>query len=134
MGKIHWIPVDVLKPERIEESDKIPTSDDMRIFVDGWLEFVNVLYEGKFPTVMVVNEEGRLNDLPVNERATEIYWAASAARGVNLANKEEREADSRAFWKARGVDPDQVTTMDPKPDEPPYIHGPAILLEDIEVK
>jgi hypothetical protein len=128
------MPADIQEPERIEDSDKMPRTEEMRAYVDGLLEFVNCLYEGHFPTVMVVNDEGRLNDLPVNKRATEIYWAASATRGVDLSDKEQREADAKTFWEARGVDPEQVINIDPKPDDPPYIHGPAIVLEGIKVE
>lgn len=131
MGKIHWIPTE--GPERIEESDTAPSNEEMKAFVGGWTEHVNVLYEGVFPTSMFVKDDGRVLNLPVNRVATEIYWAASKARGVDLANKEERDADAKAFWESRGIDPDQVHNIDPRPDDPPFIHGPAVLLEGIKL-
>jgi len=134
MGKIHWIPVDPTEPERIEESNKEPDHKEIQAYLGGWSEHVKVLYKGQFPTSMFVKDDGRLMNLPVNKRATDIYWAASAARGVNLANKAEREADSEAFWRSRGVDPTTVITLDPQPDDPPFIHGPAVLLEGIRVR
>ncbi len=134
MGKIHWIPIDPTEPERIEESDKEPDHREIQEFLGGWSEHVKVLYDGHFPTSMFVNDEGRLNDLPVNERATKIYWAASEARGVDMMDAESRQADSDAFWISRGVDPADVIFSDPKPGEPPYIHGPAVLLEGIVLK
>ena len=133
MSKIHWIPVDPTEPIRVEESTTMPSRDDMMEFVGGWLEYVNVLYEGHFPTSMIVNEEGRLRGLEPNNRATEIYWAASKARGVDLGDAAQRRADWDAYARSLGVDPDAVVSLDPQPDLPPYIHGPAIVLQGIVV-
>lgn len=128
MGLIHWMPVE--GPEVTEDASEQPEYERLREYVGGWIEYVSVLYKGK-RTTMVVNEEGRLNDLPINERATEIYYAAAASQGVDLADKDQREAHSDALWRDRGVDPSQVLHLDPQPDKPPAIHGPAIVLEDI---
>lgn len=60
-----------------------PTYDQIRaltkLHIDGWLEHVTVLYEGQRRD-MLVDEEGLLKHLPVNEVATKIYWTASGAR------------------------------------------------------
>jgi hypothetical protein len=47
------------------------------------IERVNVLYEGK-PAELLVDEEGLLYRRPVNPKATDIYRAASRARGYAL--------------------------------------------------
>ena len=125
-GYIHWLAVG--KPERIEEATKEPALEAMQDFVGGFTEHVNVLYKGK-QTSMFVHDEGATLGFPVNEEATKIYWAMSAARGVDLADKEQREADQKAFWARFG----NVKHIDlnPTPDQPPMIHGNAIVLEGI---
>ena len=65
----------------IEEAEELPAFEDMQKFVEGWVERVKVLYEGK-PTNMVVNEEGLLKGMELNSKATEIYHAATLARGL----------------------------------------------------
>ncbi len=44
------------------------------------LEHVAVLHQGKRCS-MFVDEDGVANGLPINQRATSVYWAASTARG-----------------------------------------------------
>lgn len=54
----------------IEPKDKDSfTLDEMQGYVNGWIEVV-YLASGD---VMVVNEEGKLNGLPINEIATAVY-------------------------------------------------------------
>ena len=49
------------------------TLDELKSFVGGWIEIVNVS-----PTqVLVVNEEGKLMNLPYNAIATEVYRMAT---------------------------------------------------------
>ena len=61
---------------------KKPTYDDIKALtrqhIDGWLEHVTVLFEGK-RCDMLVDEEGLLKHLPLNEAATRIYWTMSGA-------------------------------------------------------
>lgn len=57
----------------------LPPVKTMKAIVGGYIELVLVLRadltDRNEYTMMVVNEEGLLNDLPHNERATEIYLA-----------------------------------------------------------
>lgn len=80
----------IIPPEgeiRHEDLVAAPTLNWMRDRIGGgYVEYVSVLYQGR-PTTMLVDEEGATNfrpgyPLPVNERATEIYWEASRRRGV----------------------------------------------------
>ena len=95
------------------EADRVPNREDLKRLVGGDIEYVSVLYKGK-PTKMVVNESGAVQDppLPVNEKATEIYHAASLAR-------KERGEDIRVLGPQRTW---------------PKIHGVAVVLEDIHVE
>lgn len=43
--------------------------DELQKIVGGYIEIVSLLDN----EIMVVNEEGKLTDLPINENATEIY-------------------------------------------------------------
>jgi len=72
-------------------------------FVDGDIEYVAVLFNGK-PATMIVNEMGAVSNPPLapNARATAIYWAATI-QGVT------------------GVPFNAL--------EDPLIYGPAVLLE-----
>ena len=57
--------VEILKP------DKKPTLEQMQKWVGGYIETLDVRYEGKAGT-MVVNEEGRIYNLSPNLVASEI--------------------------------------------------------------
>lgn len=101
-GMVHWI--DTEGGERSERSDTPPTREALRLFVQGEIEHVWVLYKGR-RTCMIVNETGRLRSgergpLPVNLAASKIYAAAS-------------HHDSRSIV--------------------PEIHGNAVVLENIHV-
>lgn len=45
--------------------------DELRTAVGGWIEIVYLQDEDKH--LMVVNEEGKLNNLPYNAKATHLY-------------------------------------------------------------
>ena len=126
MGTLHYIYHD--KPEMVMPATKAPNLATMQEFVGGDIEHVTVLYNGK-RTSMFVNDMGAMNGLPVNEAATKVYWAASAARGIDLGNKEQREKASDDFWARFGNIP--RIDLNPHPDQPPFIHGNAIILEGI---
>jgi len=81
-GKIQWIDSNPLIPIRVEESDKEPEWADMQKYVDGYLEHVSVLVDGK-RAHMYVNEEGLIHGLPSNPRATAHYFRASRERGID---------------------------------------------------
>lgn len=126
---VHWI--DPEKDEIIEEATMPPVWDAMVEFLGGQPESVTVLYKGR-RTLMFVHEMGRVIGLERNPAATEIYFAASRARGADpMAEFEKRgttdmrreDVDDGPFKGA------EIINMDPTPNEPPGIHGPAILLE-----
>ena len=76
---------------------KMPTLEVMQSTVGGDVEYVAVLYKNK-RTYMVVNEMGAMAvhgrpPLPVNKAATEIYHAASRARGLDWAGPPEIHGD-----------------------------------------
>ncbi len=56
----------VLTPE------KKPTLEQMQVWVDGYIEVVHVLYNGR-RCAMGVNEEGKLRNLPANTKASQIF-------------------------------------------------------------
>ncbi len=130
MGTIHWIDTDGTTRE--ETAHSMPNWELMQKFVEGYIEIVNVYHNGAMHQ-MLVNDEGRMRDMPMNKVATEIYFAASRARGVEPTDPEQAKADADKWAKSLGADPDFVVHLDPKPDLPPGIHGPAILLENIRV-
>lgn len=45
------------------------TLKELQAIVGGYIEFIYFEH-----TIMVVNEEGRLNNLPINDKATDIYF------------------------------------------------------------
>ena len=71
----------------IEPKDKDSfTLDEMQRYVNGWIEVV-YLASGD---VMVVNEEGKLNELPINEKATELYGSIDTIVGdVMIINRNQ---------------------------------------------
>jgi len=58
-----------------EETNVLPKNktdfklDELQNFVGGLIETVRT----KDNKIMVINEEGKINDLPLNEKATELY-------------------------------------------------------------
>lgn len=53
------------------EAPTKPTLEEMQKLVGGYIEFVSVLHEGHNRT-MVVNEEGLIHNLPLNEEAKKL--------------------------------------------------------------
>jgi hypothetical protein len=102
-GKIHWLRVD--GGEVIEPADRVPARQTLQSFVEGGIEYVWVLYNGR-RTCMVVNDcgaiaaDGRNGALPVNLAASTIYAAASGRLNESSI---------------------------------PHIHGNAVVLENIHV-
>jgi len=126
MGQVHWIPA--RGEGRVERADSSPSLKAMQAWCAGFVEHVTVLYKGKRAS-MYVHDEGRIIGLPVNKAATEIYWAASRARGVEPSDQVEREADKQAF--SERFKADFTVDLDTRPNDPPFIHGNAVLLEGI---
>lgn len=75
----------VYTPETIEvkpKSGKTFSLHELHSFVEGYIEIVE-LKDGK---IMVVNEEGKLKDLPFNHAATKIYAETYSNRDVIVGN------------------------------------------------
>lgn len=75
----------VYTPETVEvkpKSGKTFSLSELQGFVEGYIEIVD-LRNGK---IMVVNEEGKLKDLPFNHAATKIYAETYSNRDVIVGN------------------------------------------------
>lgn len=57
-----------------------PTLKELQEIVEGYIEIVDILYKDK-PCQMIVNEDGKLKDLPINSKATEIYVKSARLSG-----------------------------------------------------
>jgi hypothetical protein len=77
MGTIIVIPADMALPVRSWEADEQPALQDLQDMVGGYIEAVP-LWERHLdrPCVVWCNEEGKLDGLPGNERATAMWWEA----------------------------------------------------------
>ena len=129
IGTVHWI-----RPEGtvfIATNTESPTFDKMKEFLGGHSEHVTVLYKGKRAS-MFVHEFGRILGLPRNAVATEIYFAASRARGKDPMTEFEKKGTTDIRPEDISDGPFKtadIVNLDPTPNEPPGIHGSAILLE-----
>lgn len=56
---------------------KEPTLAELQKMVGGWIERVRVAADGELGD-LIVNEEGRLYDLPLNREASRLYWTGRA--------------------------------------------------------
>ncbi len=128
--KSRWIQPD--GSEEIHHLDHDPTLTQMQEFVGGNVDIIQVLYLGK-PCHMVVHDEGMLIPLPKNLVATEIYYTASRARGVEPTDRKASQADSDAqiagFAASLGIAPENIVSLDLGNDMENCIYGPAIVLE-----
>ena len=76
-------PLEWEQKEIIYASDQEPSGEELRTMVGGWLEMVNVVFEGRHCQA-IVNEEGKLNGLPVNLEATSMYHAWLHENGFSV--------------------------------------------------
>lgn len=127
-GKIHWIAPS--GTETIEESLQGPSVNEMRDFLKGDSEHVTVLYKLR-QTSMYVHEYGRSLWADRNPTATEIYFAASRARGIDPEDQEQAEKALLEMAKNLGVPESKIVRLDKEEGmaQKPGIYGPAILLE-----
>lgn len=117
----------VIQPDGSERIlDKFPTYDEMKSIVGGWIERVRVLEHGslaEYPwryTVMIVNEEGLLLNLPRNEKATELYQRnvlAQFPRDNKRASFIAAEVANKAQLERLGA---VVIVAPPPPGSDPY--------------
>ena len=71
MKRKNWT-IRIIKPDGTEEGwqgDRHPTLEEMQGWVGGYIEHVVVMSGGRKVDALV-NEEGKLNGLPVNQKAT----------------------------------------------------------------
>ncbi len=129
-GKVHWFGAD--GTQTTEEDVTQPTFSAMEEFLMGKTEHVTVLHNGKRCS-MFVNEFGRSQWADRNPTATQIYFAASRARGIDPENKEQERQEVEKLADSLGVPHENIYHMeDPATAKPPGIYGPAILLEGFE--
>jgi hypothetical protein len=76
MGIVITIPADGVQAIRSRETDKQPGLQELQDIVDGYIEAVPHWddYMGK-PCVVYCNEDGKARELPVNMRATLLWYA-----------------------------------------------------------
>jgi len=62
----------------VPENSKDFKLEELQTIVDGYIEIVFLGPDSttKKPMILVINEEGKLNNLSLNEKATEIYQNA----------------------------------------------------------
>jgi hypothetical protein len=126
----HWIRPDGTVDTRTSPGE--PNWQEMQAFCGGDLELVTVLFQG-VGCHMLVHGEGMLIGLPKNPKATEIYYAASRARGVDPADKAQREADAKEqlerLARDLGIEPENITQIEMGGDMENCIYGPAVVCE-----
>jgi hypothetical protein len=76
MGIVITIPADVMQAIRSRETDDQPTLQQLQDIVDGYIQIVPGWddYMGK-EAVVYCNEDGKLRQLPINQRATALWFA-----------------------------------------------------------
>lgn len=74
-GMVIIVPVDELQPIRFHEQRRMPSLCRLQRIVGGYIEAVP-LWEDYMGDACVVycNEEGKLHGLPINGRATALWW------------------------------------------------------------
>ncbi len=129
-GIVHWFGAD--GTQTTEEDAIMPSMATMEAFLMGRTEHVSVLHNGKSSS-MYVHEFGRRQWADRNPTATEIYFAASRARGIDPEDTKQARKELEAMADSMGVSHENIHYMeDPATAKPPGIYGPAILLEDFK--
>ena len=67
------------------KSKEKPTLGEMQKAVGGYIEVVRCLYKDK-EKQMIINEEGKLRDLELNEKATEMFWDFLRVKELKIDN------------------------------------------------
>lgn len=115
---------------RSEPSDRVPDLDLLQDYVNGYVEFVRVLFNGGYH-YMIVNDSGLINGLPRNEQATEIYFANVRARFPDAADPSKASYEAWENNIKQTFPNAQILKMGP---DQHYIAGNALVLENIEVE
>ena len=126
--RVHWIDKDGNETIGMEF---YPTTGQMKKWVKGWTEHVSVLYNCK-PASMFVHEFGRRQWPARNPAATEIYFAASRARGVDPEDKAQEAAELNKLAGGLGVKPENIIYLEDQEGmaKAVGIYGPAVLIEE----
>lgn len=126
--RVHWIDKN---GDEIIHMEPYPSMQEMKVYVGGWTEHVSVLYNCK-PASMFVHEFGRRQWPDRNEPATQIYFAASRARGIDPEDPVQAKAQVNKFAEQMGVKPENVYHLEKQDGmaPPPGIYGPAVLIEE----
>jgi hypothetical protein len=75
-GYVILIPANPLKPMRWHDATRAPSLCRLQRIVGGYIEAVPHWDDHiGTPCVVWCNEEGKLNELPFNSRATGLWWA-----------------------------------------------------------
>jgi Domain of unknown function (DUF3846) len=108
----------------------MPSLQQMQQYVGGFIELIRVLpldapeVSTKLLTYMVVNEEGRLLNLPRNEEATKIYHNLTLKQFSGAKNPFARAREEFLAMLPKGVE--ILSTYD---GSEPFIAGTAIYFQ-----
>ena len=80
-----YLVIDTDGEETHVESKEKPTLGEMQKAVGGYIEVVHCLYKDK-EKQMIINEEGKLRDLELNEKATEMFWDFLRVKELKIDN------------------------------------------------
>ena len=79
------LPLVVWKQTIVHEELEEPTLEQLREWVGGHIELIWVEYKGR-ECMAIINEEGKLDDLPLNIEATNMYHEWLALRGFDVSD------------------------------------------------
>jgi hypothetical protein len=103
-GKIIIIPANLAEPIVMREADEQPLLSELQAIVGGTIEAVPYwTMHGDMPCVTYCNEDGKMFNLPINRRATVLWWHILGGRVddvlvgdvvsvINLPDKEDIDA------------------------------------------
>lgn len=80
-----YLIIDTDGEETHVKSKEKPTLGEMQKAVGGYIEVVRCLYKDK-EKQMIINEEGKLRDLELNEKATEMFWDFLRVKELKIDN------------------------------------------------
>ena len=80
-----YLIIDTDGEETHVESKQKPTLGEMQKAVEGYIEVVHCLYKDK-EKQMIINEEGKLRDLELNQKATEMFWDFLRVKELKIDN------------------------------------------------
>jgi deoxyribodipyrimidine photolyase-like uncharacterized protein len=86
MGRVITIPADSTQAIRSRETDQQPALQELQDIVDGYIEQVPGWrdYMGT-PCVVYANEDGKARELPVNARATALWFGKLGVTQTDIA-------------------------------------------------